>query len=258
MNDKNDRLEKAIEYLTKTKAEPKSVAEIFGLDNDELEVLKAAHMLVSITPDKLAPKARKRILRAIRMNIIPAPKARFNLKRAALSAICAIFLASTGIAYASLSAEPESFLYPIRNVIEQAAIKLTPNMDSRAREALLQAEKHATLANRVVDKNREQSKQAYKIAKKRLQIYKNLKKSGIDIKKIATYEDRANKEYLEAKKAIAPNEPTITFNGLPSLVPTDKKPKRPPEVLPKENMRENPKKREGPPLRENIPPERNY
>ncbi len=209
MKDNRDELiEKAIEQMLTRDISAEDVAQIYDLSTNEIELPKAAKRISSVpSPVFLSRATRKRMLRKIlnELKLKPAPGI---FKKVAIS-FSTLVVATGGISYAAYKAPPDSFLYKVRDVVEEATFIFSPGKEEKAKRILESVSNHAELARKYREKNRAASQKAYETAKKRLNEYLELKRSLKSSRDLSDFEKKAGNKYIEAKRKIAPRETTI-------------------------------------------------
>lgn len=248
MKSRDELIEKAIQEILERGAVPEDVTRLYGLAPQELEILKVAREIYSFsiasTPS-LPSRTKRKILKKLRQELRSKRFAAI-FKKIAI-AFSALLITTGSISYAAYKAPPDSYLYGIRKILEEATFILAPGKEEKAKKILESASKHAELANEYRAKNKNASEKAYKTAKKRLIEYLQLKKSIKKKPSLLNFEEKAAKKYIEAKRKIAPKETTIIL----------KTEKETPSTVIRKKRRETPQKIV-PPTIENNPSERTY
>lgn len=231
---REELIERAIEQMFARGIDAEDAARIYDLKAQEIELLKAAKRVSSIaSPVSLSLKTKNRMLRRIRKEL-RLKRTPGIFKRVAV-AFSTLVVATGGISYAAYKAPPDSFLYRVRDVVEEATFLISSEKEERAKKILESAGNHAELASKYRKKNRDASVQAYETAKRRLNEYLELKKSLGDDRDLSDFEEKISRKYIEVKRKIAPRETTIileTEKETPPPSAIKQKKESPAEVTP--------------------------
>lgn len=195
-----------------TRQDKHDVTTLSRVDDEALgpeEKLALRALRATVPSERLGWRARRRVLRAVRRELGLAPSRTLGTRLAA--SLAALLFASTGLAYASLDAPPESPLFPVRDAVETIATNLTPSPDSKAAVVLGQIERYASDALAPSPRPKAARAAAYRRIKARLERYRTIRSSVRQSRALTRRERAAIRTYLRLKREVAPTEPTITL-----------------------------------------------
>ncbi len=145
MNDRNDQIDAAIdaaiaganrEYLTR---------EYPGLSAEEIETALFAATLAALRAPRLSAAAARKIRRGVYAVSSARPAPLVSMRRAILVA-AAFILATSSLAVASMTADPSSPLYPIKQGVEIVESLLSVTPEGKVAARIRQAERRAAEA----------------------------------------------------------------------------------------------------------------
>lgn len=175
------------------------VLERYPLSEEEKELLATAHLLCSANQPALARASKKRILAGLRKQIRPAA-AGFRARKAIL--IAAVLLVLTGGTFAfATSSLPSSPLYPVRNAVEKAVVRLLPPGELKAKLMLWTIDRQASQAARP-EVESEVKEKVLQTVEKRLEEYRTVREKIKNRKQVKEIEEKAREKIEKLREQV--------------------------------------------------------
>lgn len=190
--------EKALEEI-RNGAPLERVLKKYNLTAEEKEILMLAYRLVAREQPRLSRSARKKILHELRKQIQPVPGS-YRTRKAFVIAIALLLLTGGTFAFAT-SSLPSSPLYPVRNAVEKAVVRILPPGELKAKVMLWTIEKQAAQASEPQVKA-EVKEKVLQTVEKRMEEYRSVRKRLQNERRIKKIEERAREKVEKLREQI--------------------------------------------------------